>query len=92
MISQRTGVMFVSWFLFLALQFELWFSETSLPELWKMRYALKRSEVELLSLVKRNQLMYRELEAVKSGLEVIESHAREKLGLIKPNEVLVVIK
>ena len=48
--------------------------------------AVARQQADNQQLKERNQLLYKEIDDLKSGLEVIEELARNDLGYIKPDE------
>lgn len=70
----------------LLLQYPLWFSDSSLPDAWKLQTKIETQRVENQKLDERNRLLKAEVEDLKNGLEVVEEKARTELGLIKKGE------
>lgn len=73
------------------LQYQLWFGRGNLPE-------VRRQKAELLTLkeanaraVLTNERLASEVNDLKEGTEMVEERARQELGMVKPNEVLVQI-
>lgn len=70
----------------LLLQYPLWFSDSSLPDAWKLQTKIETQRAENQKLDERNRLLKAEVEDLKNGLEVVEEKARTELGLIKKGE------
>jgi len=73
-------------FIFSLLQYHLWFGKNGLQD--NREYS---KEVELASsgnteLTTRNQMMFSEIDNLKTGTEAIEERARNELGLVKEGE------
>ena len=81
----RILIIFLS-ILLLLLQYPLWFSDSSLPDAWKLQTKIENQQTENQKLEERNRLLKAEVEDLKNGLEVVEEKARTELGLIKKGE------
>lgn len=73
-------------FLFIILQYRLWFGDNAYPEYLTMSHKVEKLKQENEKINQRNKLMMADIEDLKSGLEAIEERARNELGLIKENE------
>jgi cell division protein FtsB len=73
--------------LLLWFQYQLWFGEGSLPEVWQFERAKEAQRVENERLRERNALLEAEVLDLKQGLEAIEERARSEMGMIKTDEV-----
>lgn len=80
------GLIIVLGFLLIALQYPLWFGESSLPEAWKLQSRIDQQKEENAQLVDRNKVLESEVYDLKHGLAVVEEKARNELGMIKPDE------
>lgn len=72
--------------LLIGLQYPLWFSDTSLPEAWKLQEKIELQVQQNAQLTDRNKVLESEVYDLKHGLEVVEEKARNELGMIKPDE------
>jgi len=72
--------------LFVALQLRLWFGESSIQEVWRLRTEVDASRTEVLRLTMRNQALAAEVADLKSGLDAIEERARADLGMVGKGE------
>ena len=81
----RWLIIFLS-FVLILLQYPLWFSDSSLPDAWKLQTKIENQQSENQKLEERNRLLKAEVEDLKSGLDVVEEKARTELGLIKKGE------
>ncbi len=82
-----TVILTVLLLMFIYLQAILWIGDGSLADVWRLKKSIAALEEENKSLRERNQMLINEVEALRSGTELIENHAREDLGLVKENEV-----
>ncbi|MDH5547708.1 MAG: cell division protein FtsB [Gammaproteobacteria bacterium] len=73
-------------FLFLALQYALWFGESSLPQSWTLREQVQEQKTENAKLIQRNKTLEAEVLDLKRGKDAIEERARSELGMIKKGE------
>lgn len=71
---------------FVLLQVRLWFGEGSISDVLKLKKAVAVQQQENAKLVERNRVLNAEVKDLKNGLEAIEEHARQDLGMIKSNE------
>ena len=72
--------------LLLLLQFRLWFSDSSLLEIWKLQQQISEQNIENAQLKERNAALQAEVKDLKQGMQAIEERARSELGLIKKGE------
>ena len=68
------------------LQYRLWFCEGSLQEVRELQRAVEQQREENLQLRERNDALDAEVRDLQQGLEAIEEHAREDLGMVKEGE------
>ncbi|MGC8698469.1 MAG: FtsB family cell division protein [Halothiobacillus sp.] len=80
------GVALVLALLLAGLQWRLWYSDSSLPEVWHKQTRLAELVAAQESLTERNRRLYAEVDDLKTGLGAVEARARLDLGLIGPNE------
>ena len=72
--------------LLVLLQFRLWFSDSSLLEVWKLQQQMSEQRAENKLLKERNEALEAEVQDLKQGLQAIEERARSELGLVKKGE------
>jgi cell division protein FtsB len=68
------------------LQYRLWFGDGSLQEVWELHRELEAQRTENLQLRERNAALEAEVRDLQQGLDAIEEHAREDLGMVKEGE------
>ena len=68
------------------LQYKLWFGEGSLQEVRELQQAVEQQREENLQLRERNDALDAEVRDLQQGLDAIEEHAREDLGMVKEGE------
>lgn len=68
------------------LQYRLWFGEGSLQEVRDLQRAVEQQREENLQLRERNDALDAEVRDLQLGLDAIEEHAREDLGMVKEGE------
>jgi len=73
-------------FLFILLQYDLWFGEGSLTAAWKLDKSIELQQRQNARLKERNAVLEAEVKDLKSGLQAIEERARSELGMIKEDE------
>ena len=78
--------MLVLIFLLLLLQYHLWFGKNGLQDKYALIKEVEIIEASNAELAQRNQMMFSEIEDLKSGLEAVEERARNELGLVKEGE------
>ena len=77
--------------LFIALQYRLWVGDGSYAHISRLKQDIVKQEEENERLAQRNDVLAREVTALKSGLDSVEEHAREDMGLIKPGETFFMV-
>ena len=73
-------------FIFSLLQYHLWFGKNGLQDNRELVKEVEFSESGNTELITRNQMMFSEIDNLKTGTEAIEERARNELGLIKEGE------
>ncbi len=68
------------------LQYQLWFGEGSLQDFWELHQEFEMQRQENLELRERNAALQAEVTDLQQGLDAIEEHAREDLGMVKEGE------
>ncbi len=81
----------VALLVFLCLQFSLWLGEGGVRDVHRLKQAVATQEAENKKLRERNRVLEAEVRDLKDGLEAIEEHARQDLGMIKNNETFYLI-
>ncbi len=71
----------------LVLQYRLWVGEGSLSEVWQLRQQVEAQRKENERLMERNMALDAEVKDLKQGMDAIEEHARNDLGMIQEDEV-----
>ena len=69
------------------LQYSLWIGDGSLQDVWRLHLDVERQRQENARLRERNEALDAEVLDLQQGLEALEEHAREDLGMIKKGEV-----
>jgi cell division protein FtsB len=72
--------------LLLILQYQLWFSQNSLIDMWRLQRQLEEQKVKNDQLKERNRSLEAEVKDLKQGLEAIEERSRSELGMIRKDE------
>ena len=75
--------------LLLLVQADLWLGRGSLPQVWKLQRDLAAQQQTNERARERNARVTAEVTDLREGLEMVEDKARNELGMIKPDEVLV---
>ena len=75
--------------LLVLVQAELWFGKGGVTRMVELQRRLdaQKSTNELAK--RRNEQLAAEVSDLKEGLEMVEEKAREELGMVKPDEILV---
>ena len=68
------------------LQYSLWIGDGSLQDVWRLHKDVEQQRQENAVLRERNEALEAEVLDLQQGLEAIEEHAREDLGMIKKGE------
>ena len=72
--------------IFIYLQYRLWFSDGSLPQVWQLQREVAEQQEENVRLRERNDALDAEVRDLQQGLEAVEERAREDLGMVKQGE------
>jgi len=68
------------------LQYKLLFGEGSLQDVWQLHQDVEFQRQENIELRERNAALEAEVKDLQQGLDAIEEHAREDLGMVKEGE------
>jgi cell division protein FtsB len=77
--------------LLLSVHAELWFGKGGVPHEMALRAELKQQLAENAEARARNEQLAAEVADLREGTEMVEEKARRELGMVKPDEVLVVV-
>jgi cell division protein FtsB len=72
--------------LLLYLQYQLWIGDGSLQDVWELHREVELQRQENIELRERNAALEAEVTDLQQGLDAIEEHAREDLGMVKEGE------
>ncbi|RYF75959.1 MAG: cell division protein FtsB [Comamonadaceae bacterium] len=73
------------------LQYQLWFGRGSVPRVARLKDTLQVQKQDNARAALANERLAAEVADLKEGTEMVEERARQELGMVKPNEVLVQI-
>ncbi len=73
------------------LQYRLWVGEGSFAEVAQLKREIAEQEKENQRLRARNDVLAREVSALKTGTTLLEERARSELGMIKEGETFYMI-
>jgi cell division protein FtsB len=68
------------------LQYRLWFGDGSLQDVWELHQEVEMQRQQNIELRERNAALQAEVTDLQQGLDAIEEHAREDLGMVKEGE------
>ncbi|WP_413702432.1 cell division protein FtsB [Psychromonas sp. KJ10-10] len=71
-------------------QYHLWWGKNGMKEHHQLENAVMLAKQGNNDLMKRNNMMFSEIDDLKSGSEAIEERARNELGLVKEGETFFV--
>lgn len=77
--------------LLLGLQYRLWVGEGSYAEVVQLKERIAVQRTENAKLKARNEVLRREVQALRSGTLLIEERARSELGMIKAGETFYLV-
>jgi len=75
--------------LLLGVHAELWFGKGGVARTRDLEGRLHAQQAANAEARQRNEQLAAEVRDLKEGLEMVEEKAREELGMVKPDEVLV---
>lgn len=78
--------------LIVVLQYDLWFSNTGLLKYENLKKSVSTQSQEVKKKSQTNSQLYSEVVSLRKNSEVLESLARENMGLIKQSEVFYNVK
>lgn len=70
----------------LLLQYPLWFGNSSVFNVWRLRWQIEKQEEENRALLERNKTLQAEVEDLKHGLAAVEERSRRDMGMVKKDE------
>ena len=77
--------------LLLILQWQLWSGRGSVREVSQLQDKLAQQKEANARAALANDRLASEVRDLQEGLEMVEERARQELGMVKPNEILVQI-
>lgn len=77
--------------LLIGLQFRLWVGDGSLADIDRLEQQITLQEQENAELEQRNAALHNEVAELQTGMDAIEEHARNELGLIREGETFFLI-
>lgn len=77
--------------LLVLLQYQLWTGRGSVPDVAQMNRKLEDQKDANAKAQVANERLESEVSDLKEGIEMAEERARQELGMVKPNEILVQI-
>ena len=78
--------------LLLILQTQLWFGRGSVPAVSRLQEQLAAQQQQNQQAQIANDRLAAEVRDLKEGMEMVEEKARRELGMVKANEIYVLIK
>lgn len=75
----------------LGLQYRLWVGEGSFADIDRLSEEVSYQSLENSELSARNASLIREVQELQEGMDAIEEHARNELGLIQEGETFFLI-
>ncbi|MEK8029862.1 septum formation initiator family protein [Ideonella sp. DXS29W] len=77
--------------LLLLVHAELWFGKGGIPHEMSLRAELKRQLADNAEARAHNDQLAAEVADLREGTEMVEEKARRELGMVRPDELLVVV-
>ncbi len=77
--------------IFLVLQYRLWASDSNVFDALRLERAIHSEKGGIAKLEKRNELLDRDVQALKIHPEALEDRARAELGMIKKDETFCLV-
>jgi len=77
--------------IFIALQYRLWIGAGSFADIARLEQQVSVQETENAELEERNTILVNEVKELQTGMDAIEEHARNELGLIEEDETFFLI-
>ena len=72
--------------LFIILQYELWFANDSIPEIFHLKNIMSQQSKKNKKIYKKNKKLAIKIHNLKAGKHNAEALAREQIGMIKKGE------
>lgn len=88
---RRHGWKVIALFIFLVLQYQLWFDQSGLLANWKMQTLIEQRKETNAEFQAKNQVLTEEIMALRSGMDSLEAKARKELGMIKSGETYFIV-
>jgi cell division protein FtsB len=73
------------------MQAQLWFGRGGVPTVAELERELQQQKVANEEARRKIEQLSAEVNDLKEGLNMVEERARNELGMVKPNEILVQI-
>lgn len=74
-----------------ALQYRIWIGEGSLAQKVELQRAVEVRKLQIIQSEQRNDLVDREVKALKKGMDSVEERSRSDLGMIKEGETFYMV-
>ncbi len=88
---RRYSLIILLMVIFLLLQYELWFSHGGMIQNHRLQQQLKQEKVLLDQQKAINKQLMTEVMKIKKDPQMIETHARDELGMVKQGEEYIEI-
>ena len=73
------------------MQYRLWIGDGSFADIDRLEQQVGVQELENADLEQRNEALVLEVDELQTGMDAIEEHARNELGLIREGETFFLI-
>lgn len=77
--------------LLLALHAQLWFGRGSVPSVARLQARIDEQKLANAQALLANDRLGAEIRDLREGLEIVEERARMELGMVRGNEILVLV-
>ena len=74
-----------------AVHAQLWLGRGSLPQVAAMQQQIEEQKAANAQVRQTNERLASEVHDLKEGLDMVEEKARNELGMVKPNEIFVLV-
>lgn len=77
--------------LLVILHAQIWFGRGSVSQVGQLRTDLATQTLANEQATRRNERLSSEVDNLRDGLDMVEELARQDLGMVKPNEIFVLV-
>ena len=89
--NPRRWLFFILLFMFLVLQYRIWFGEGSLAQKVELTRKVEQQTLRNERLEERNRILAEEVDGLRNTPEAIEERARIDLGMVKEDETFFLV-